>query len=92
MPPEVSKRVSLGNPDFMMLDLGRHRHADQRRRPVSPASSALRPRDPATAIEVLISDTALRRGMLDYSQRILILSLIISFFTALLVFLTPSTG
>ncbi len=87
MPPEVSKRVSLGNPDFLRLIWDAIdtliNGGDMVLRVVGPS-----PRDPATALEVLIADTALRRGMLDYSQRILILSLIISFFTALLVFLT----
>lgn len=87
MPPEVSKRVSLGSPDFLRLIWDAIdtliNGGDQVLRIVGPS-----PRDPATALEVLISDTALRRGMLEYSQRILILSLIISFFTASLVFLT----
>ncbi|MYF86935.1 MAG: sensor histidine kinase, partial [Rhodospirillaceae bacterium] len=87
MPPRVTRRVSLGNPDFLRLiwdaiatlAVG----GGEVLRVVGPS-----PRDPATALEVLISDAALRQGMLEYSQRILILSLIISFFTALLVFLT----
>ena len=87
MPPRVTERVSLGHHDFMMLIWDAIdtliSGGDRYMRVVGPS-----PRDPATAIEVLISDTALRRGMLEYSQRILILSLIISFFTALLVFLT----
>ncbi len=87
MPPRVTKRVSLGNPDFLRLIWEAIdtliNGGDQVLRVVGPS-----PRDPATALEVLISDAALHRGMLEYSQRILILSLIISFFTALLVFLT----
>ncbi len=87
MPPRVTKRTSLGNPDFLLLvwDAIDTLAAGGERvlRVVGPS-----PRDPATALEVLISDAALRRGMLEYSQRILILSLIISFFTATLVFLT----
>lgn len=87
MPPKVSKRVSLGNPEFLRLIWDAiatlATGGGQVLRVVGPS-----PRDPATTLEVLISDTALRQGMLQYSQRILILSLIISFFTALLVFLT----
>ena len=87
MPPRVSMRVSLGNPDFLMMIWDAIdaliNGGDRILRLVGPS-----PRNPATAIEVLISDAALHRGMLQYSQRILILSLIISFFTALLVYLT----
>ncbi|MDE0149478.1 MAG: HAMP domain-containing sensor histidine kinase [Rhodospirillaceae bacterium] len=87
MPPRVTGRVSLGNPDFLRLIWDAIATlaggGGEVLRVVGPS-----PRDPATALEVLISDAALRQGMLEYSQRILILSLIISFFTALLVFLT----
>lgn len=87
MPPKVSRRVNLGNPMFfpliwdaidVLLNGG-----DRVLRIVGPS-----PRDPATALEVLISEKPLRDGMLKYSQRILFLSLVISFFTACLVFLT----
>jgi signal transduction histidine kinase len=46
------------------------------------------PHDPDTTIEVLIDETPMRLEMYDYSRRILQLSLIISFFTATLVYLS----
>ena len=86
MPPKVSKRVSLGNSDFVELVWNAVATL------VGGGGRVLRviglsPRDPTTAIEVLMVDTALRQGMLEFSQRILLLSLIISFIAALLVFL-----
>lgn len=87
MPPRVSRRVSLGNPMFFPLVW------DAIDTLINGGNRVLRvvgpsPRDPATSLEVLIRDDQLRRGMVQYSSRILFLSLIISFFTAGLVFLT----
>ena len=44
------------------------------------------PRDPDTVIETVISERPMREDMLDYSGRILLLSVIISVFSALLVY------
>lgn len=44
------------------------------------------PKDPGTQVEVLIDETPLRAQMVQFSTRILQLSLVISVFTALLVF------
>jgi len=86
-PPQESIRVSLGNPMFFPLVWDAIdtliNGGDRILRVVGPS-----PRDSATSLEVLITEKALRTGMLQYSQRILFLSLIISFFTASLVFLT----
>ena len=86
-PPQESIRVNLGNPMFFPLvwdAIDTLINGGERiLRVVGPS-----PRDPATSLEVLISEKALRTEMLQYSQRILLLSLIISFFTASLVFLT----
>jgi signal transduction histidine kinase len=46
------------------------------------------PRAPDTLIEVIIDETPLRRAMIDYSIRILTLSIIISLITASLVYLS----
>lgn len=46
------------------------------------------PRQPDATIEVLIDETPLRKAMYAYSRRILALSLIISFITACLVYLS----
>lgn len=46
------------------------------------------PRDPLVVVETLVEDAALRMAMLGFSRRILALSLIISFLTATLVYLT----
>lgn len=44
------------------------------------------PQDPAVEIEMVMDETPLRLAMLDYSQRILNLSLVISLFTAALMY------
>lgn len=46
------------------------------------------PRDETVALEVIINEAPLRMEMQDYSRRILNLSLMISFFTAVLIFLS----
>jgi len=46
------------------------------------------PNDPEVLIEVVLDEAPLRVEMYDYSQRILMLSLVISFFTATLVYLS----
>lgn len=46
------------------------------------------PKDRTVVVETMVDDGALRMAMLDYSRRILALSLIISFLTATLVYLT----
>lgn len=50
--------------------------------------TGLSPKDPNVVVEVLIADPPMRAAMLDFSWRILALSLIISFLTAALVYLT----
>ena len=45
-------------------------------------------RDPSISIEVIMDETPMRAAMYDYSRRILGLSIVISLFTALLVFLS----
>ncbi|MCY4311233.1 MAG: hypothetical protein OXC54_07995, partial [Rhodospirillaceae bacterium] len=75
-PPQASIRVNLGNPMFFPLVWGAIdtliNGGERILRVVGPS-----PRDPATSLEVLISEKALRTEMLQYSQRILLLSLII---------------
>ena len=44
------------------------------------------PRDPATEVEVVIDESPLRAAMIDYSKRILGLSIVISLITATLVY------
>ncbi|WP_299394813.1 HAMP domain-containing sensor histidine kinase [Pelagibius sp.] len=46
------------------------------------------PKDPAVLVEVVLDEAPMRRDMYDYSYRILQLSLIISIFTAALVYLS----
>ena len=60
-----------------------NRSDDRRLRVVGPA-----PFDAATEVEVVIDETPLRMAMVDYSKRILGLSLLISFITAALVYLS----
>lgn len=46
------------------------------------------PKDPSVLIEVVLDETPLRAELYDYSQRILVLSLIISLVTAIMVYLS----
>ncbi len=46
------------------------------------------PKDGTTLVEVVLDEAPLRAGMIDYSERILALSLVISLFTAALVYLS----
>ena len=46
------------------------------------------PKDPSVLIEVVLDETPLRVELYDYSQRILVLSLIISLVTAIMVYLS----
>lgn len=46
------------------------------------------PKDPAVEVEIVLDEAPMRRDMLDFSYRILNLSLIISIFTAALVYLS----
>ena len=46
------------------------------------------PKDSKTLVEVVLEEAPLRRQMLDYSERILALSMVISLFTAALVYLS----
>ncbi len=46
------------------------------------------PKDGTTLVEVVLDEAPMRAGMIDYSERILALSLVISLFTAALVYLS----
>lgn len=87
MPPSVDATFDLGEETFVdwigdalwaLL-----RHDNRIMRVISPS-----PRQPDATIEVLMEEAPLRQAMLAYSWRILALSLIISFITACLVFVS----
>ncbi len=87
MPPKVDLTIDMRKDSF----LGWIRQAfstlsqDKNRilRVIGPS-----PKDPRVTIEVLIDEAPMRSAMFDYSGRILNLSLVISFFTAGLVYLS----
>jgi signal transduction histidine kinase len=87
MPPMADAVYDLRNANFVtlivdaILALGEPRVRMLRIVDVSP-------KDRSVVVEVLIDDRDLRAAMIDYSRRILALSLIISFLTATLVYLT----
>ena len=87
MPPKADATYDLRGVSFLRLivdafmTLG---HGGDRTLRVIGAS----PRDPAVTVEVLLAEAPLRTAMIYYSNRILALSLVISFLTASLVFLS----
>ncbi|MPY71104.1 MAG: sensor histidine kinase [Alphaproteobacteria bacterium] len=86
MPPKVDLTVDLRETSFMML-LG-----EAFMTLAGDGSRYMRlidfsPKDPAVTVETVISEAPLRMAMLDFSWRILALSIVISLITASLVFL-----
>jgi signal transduction histidine kinase len=84
-PPEVTKMVDLRHSSFMGLIM------DAFDTLLVGGKRVLRvvgdsPKDPKVMIEVVLDEAPLRAEMIGYSKRILGLSLIISLFTAVLVF------
>lgn len=87
MPPEIDLAVDLRAQNFMTFMTGAFgtlvQSGNRVLRVVGPS-----PKDPDVLVEVVLDETPLRVQMYDYSQRILLLSLVISFFTAALVYLS----
>lgn len=87
MPPKADAIYDLRDVSFLRLivdafmTLGQGK--DRTLRVIGTSS-----RDPAVLVEVLLSEMPLRTAMVYYSNRILALSLVISFLTASLVFLS----
>lgn len=85
MPPAVDRVFELGKdgPLMMIMDAVAvmRREAGGLMRVVGPS-----PRDAATTVEALLDEAPLRHAMLDYSARILNLSIVISLVTGTLVY------
>ena len=87
MPPEVDVTFDLRQGTFLMWI------RDAFRALVQDENRVLRvignsPKDPMAAIEVVFDETPMREAMYDYSGRILNLSIVISLFTAGLVYVS----
>ena len=87
MPPKVDLMVDMHVDSFIgfIRDAFSALAQDKNRilRVIGPS-----PKDPKVTVEVLIDEAPMREAMWDYSRRILNLSLVISFFTAGLVYLS----
>jgi signal transduction histidine kinase len=86
MPPEVSVTFDLRNagPVSLIWDAFDTLAQSNDHRVLRVIDTP--PTEPRAVMEVLVDEGPMRQAMLDYSKRILILSLLISFFTATLVF------
>ncbi len=87
MPPRVDIDVDLSNSSLLSLQVDAFRTLAQ------PKNRVLRvlgvsPKDPGILVEVIIDEHLLRMAMINFSWRILGLSVVISLFTAVLVFLS----
>lgn len=87
MPPKVDLKIDLRKETFFGLVMDAFETLWQSRNRVLSVMGPS-PKDKATMIEVVLDEEPLRMEMLDYSRRILVLSLIISFVTAVLVYLS----
>ncbi len=87
MPPTVDLKIDLREETFFGLIMDAFETLWQSSNRVLSVMGPS-PKDKNTMIEVVLDEEPLRMEMLDYSRRILLLSLIISFVTAVLVYLS----
>jgi signal transduction histidine kinase len=87
MPPKVDLKIDLRKETFFGLIMDAFDTLLQSRNRVLSVMG-VSPKDKDTMIEVVLDEEPMRMEMLDYSRRILVLSLIISFVTAVLVYLS----
>lgn len=87
MPPKIDLMVDMHTDSFFGFIIDAFSTLAQRQnrvlRVIGPS-----PKDPKVTVEVLIDEAPMRQAMLEYSGRILNLSIVISLFTAGLVFLS----
>ncbi|SCA56455.1 putative sensor histidine kinase [Candidatus Terasakiella magnetica] len=87
MPPKTNLTIDLSTEDWMPMVMGAFETLFQQEnrvlRVVGPS-----PRDENVRIEVIIDEAPLRMEMADYSRRILNLSLMISLFTGVLIYVS----
>ena len=91
MPPAVDRQVELGQDGAIVL-IADALAAMTRERGGLMRVAGLSPRDSATHVEALLEEAPLRAAMLDYSWRILTLSVAISLMTAALVYVSLLVG
>lgn len=87
MPPRVSTVVDLRGESFMMWIRDAFDTLAQDRNRVLRVIGRS-PKNPSITVELVMDETPMRLAMYDFSARILQLSLVISFFTAFLVYLS----
>lgn len=87
MPPEADAAYDMRSANFLTL-IKDAMMALVETRPRVLRVIDVSPKDPDVVVEVLVDDRPLHAAMHDFSRRILALSLIISFLTAALVYLT----
>lgn len=87
MPPAVSAMVDLSEGSYLAwIGQAFETLAQDKNRVLRVVGRA--PKDPRITVEVVMDETPMRMAMYDFSTRILQLSLVISFFTAFLVYLS----
>ena len=87
MPPAVDARVTLGQGGFFAL-IGEAFMTLARSGPYILRVMGPSPRDPTVMVEVTLDEAPMRRAMVEFSERILALSLVISAITAALVYVS----
>jgi len=87
MPPKVDVTYDLRKGNFMMwIEDAFETLAQDKNRVMRVIGTS--PKDPNVAVEVLLDETPMREAMYGYSARILQLSIVISLFTASLVYMS----
>lgn len=87
MPPSIDKEVHMGGMSMVDWVMAAFSTLSQTENRVLRVIGTV-PNNPAIGIEIILDEAPLRTEMLEYSQRILALSVVISLITATLVFLT----
>ena len=87
MPPQVNVSVDLRETGFFSAIMAAFETLSQTENRVLRVVGKA-PKSHSVVVEVIVDETPMRREMIDYSTRILTLSIVISLFTACLVFLT----
>ncbi|MSO93302.1 MAG: HAMP domain-containing histidine kinase [Rhodospirillales bacterium] len=87
MPPRVDRELNLDDAAFFGLIRDAFETLFQKYNRVLWLKGTL-PKNPAIRVEIIFDEDPLRKAMYDYSGRILTLSIVISLFTAGLVFLS----
>lgn len=87
MPPKVDVNVDLSKGTFLTLVMDAFETLSQDQNRVLRVMS-MSPKNPAIGVEIIIDEVPMRDAMIRFSSRILGLSVVISLFTAALVYLS----